>query len=177
MVSEMNFLPVSGSWSAVYANEGEDCSLRTEPVIAWTCKRDLCGVDVVVGVVAIGPTIVPATAPDLLGYAREGENISAKFSEALKAFKKEEATHAVALLAARLREARTGEGPCMRSFAKLTPGRITELANRAADAVCECQGSTLVYCDPCADGNHDFCLTACTVMPALDMCQRINKKN
>jgi hypothetical protein len=179
----MSFLPVSGSWSAVYANEGEDCSLRTEPVIMWMHTQERGGA--MVGIIALGPSIVPATAPDLLGYARDGENISAKFAEALKAFKKEEATGAVAKLAAQLRSGEITVGPFRSSHHDaqhahapvFTPGRITELAKEAASAadICECSAYR-TNCAPCADGNHGFCMTLCMVMPAIDMCQRFNKK-
>jgi hypothetical protein len=100
-------IPVSGEWVAVYAREGKlgrrpvrASDFGTEPVLFWVWTEHTIAergkpetaqeIAEFVGIVSLGPNLITADDPYLLGYARKGENLVRKFGRVLKTFKAEE---------------------------------------------------------------------------------------
>lgn len=139
----------SGDWVAVYAREeSDDWGLEIIPVMFWAVLEDDRDIANFVGMVPVEHAIAPATSPTLLGYARHDEEPRTKFKEALEAWK---AKHA---------EGGVGESEDDK-LAERIRGHITESAPLM---LCQCN-FLKTGCGECANGEHDSCLTACTVPP------------
>lgn len=150
-------IPCSGDWVAVYAREPrENWTLEIVPVLFWAALEDDKGIMNFVGMVTVAHAIAPATSPTLLGYARHDEEPQTKFREALEAWK---ANHA---------DGGVGEGEDDK-LAERIRGHIQDGAEESeaeGEPLMVCQCNFLrTGCGECANGEHDSCLTACTIPP------------